>query len=223
MTERPILFSGPLVRAILEGRKTETRRLITKGTSRMLARTRAAWDGLAWREAKLNRLTSGHDVGLLVPGSDTMTHGVSAMIRSGDTLYVRESWRTSAAWDEAKPSKLPATAPIIYAADEPLESWMGKLRPSIFMPRWASRIILRVTDVCAERVQEITGTGARAEGVLLPNPGRTVVMPRYAIDDLYVGTFEDLWDSINGKRDGATWADNPWVWVIKFEVAEVKR
>ena len=217
MAERPILFSAPLVQALLAGRKTETRRLITKGTSRMLAETRAAWGELDWTTGAVSRLTSGHDEGVLVRGLDIMTHGLVCRVHSGDTLYVRESWRTSSAWDEIKPSELPETAPIVYTADgEWPETWMG--RPSIFMPKWASRIKLRVTEVGAERVQQITGAGAKAEGIELPQPGRLVVMSSAAIDDLYIERFEDLWDQINGKREGASWDANPWVWVIKFEV-----
>lgn len=112
--------------------------------------------------------------------------------------------------DEVKPSDLPEAAPILRAADEPdnweLESWMGKGRPSIFMPRWASRISLLVTDVSAERVQDITDMGALHEGIST-NEGKPLR-----------DAFQMLWDQINGKREGAAWGANPWVWVIKFEV-----
>lgn len=72
------------------------------------------------------------------------------------------------------------------------------------MPKWASRITLRVNEVKAERLHEITDDGAAAEGIPLPNRDG----------------FSLLWDEINGKREGARWDDNPWVWVIKFEVLE---
>jgi hypothetical protein len=237
VAERPILFSGPLVRSILDGRKTETRRLVTKGTSQVsdVVGEQAPWCGLAD--------ASRAGTSILLVGSGVDGHFIDCRIQPGDALWVRESWQPIGGNIYG-----PAGVMVRYSADGhprdctgTSDAWrVARMKkyglhwtrvggqhkgewPSIHMPRWASRISLRVTDVRAERVQEITGASAQAEGVSLPDPGRTVVMPRSAIDDLYVGKFEELWDQINGKRDGAAWADDPWVWVIKFEVAEVKR
>jgi hypothetical protein len=215
MTERPILFSGPLVRAILAGTKIETRRLVTKSTSSMVDETRAAWDGLRWDEATVNRLTSGVAQGLLVPGPGGF-HGVAARAIAGDILRVRESWRTCATLGHVKPSELPEDAPILYTADKHARGetgeW-GKGRPSIFLPKWASRIRLHVTEVRAQRLQWITDDDAIAEGIEMVMESFAAGMP----SGHYRSEFALLWDRINGKRPGASWSANPWVWVLKFE------
>lgn len=201
MKERPILFSGPMVRAILDGAKTQTRRLCKVPAGYTMGE-RDAW--------------------LPCP------HGAP-----GDRLWVRETWQTGKGLDEHSPSKITAIAmeagyatgwgPLHYAADGHsvgtaifdqgsgnFGGMFGKVRQSIFMPRWASRILLEITEVRVQRLQDITEADARAEGVT-PAPfcksGRPSGME-------HVEAFEDLWDEINGDR--ATWASNPWVWAISF-------
>ena len=88
----------------------------------------------------------------------------------------------------------------------------GRWRPSIFMPRWASRILPDVTDVRVERVQDISEADAHAEGV----EHREHVLASYLDGGVLRGYYEALWDTINAKRPGCSWADNPWVWVITF-------
>jgi hypothetical protein len=189
---------------------------VTKSSSSMVEGTRAAWDGLRWNEATVNRLTSGVDQGLLVPGADTMTHGVASRFKAGDLMRVRESWRTCATLDHVKPSELPEDAPILYAADKHARGetgeW-GKGRPSIFLPKRASRIRLRVTEVRAQRLQWITDDDALAEGIEMVMESFAAGMP----SGHYRSEFALLWDRINGKRPGASWSANPWVWVLKFE------
>jgi len=232
MTERPILFSGPLVRAILNGRKTETRRLVAKSTSKAFDQTGRAcgWRPVPADAKRVDAAMKGeHERRSML--SCPQSGFIAPRIHTRDDLWVRESWRPLLELDDVKPSEIPIGATIMYEADG---AWLpdvpgqveafGDLQPSIFLPRWASRITLRVTDVRAERLQAIDEAGAMAEGVdpLLPTPDdfdpskcQRVLDPR--------AKFRELWDSINGKRDGASWAANPWVWVIKFEVAEVER
>lgn len=174
MSEKPIIFSGPMVRAILAGTKTQTRRV----------------DPKAVFDADLARY------------------------QPGDRLWVRETWKRDAwcgriiAVDGT--IKDLGLVSIHYAADaseqcrrytatppEPSDHW----RPSIFMPRWASRITLEVTDVRAQRLQEISAEDAKAEGMESCTP---------------YDQFRALWDSINGKRTGCAWGDNPWVWAYTF-------
>ena len=168
--ERPILFSGAMVRAILEGRKTQTRRVV--------------------------KPTSG-------PHSIEKTIG-----RPGDLLWVRETWGIhdadpARAWFRADPGVEDCVA-------KSTAGW--KWRPSIHMPRWASRITLRLTDVRVERVQEISADDAIAEGI--DRPG--TMNPYIDGNAMVRAVFRNLWDSINAKR-GYGWDVNPWVWVLVFE------
>lgn len=187
MTERPILFSGAMVRALLEGEKTQTRRVIG--------------------QSPLKPLNIGCRYGTV-----------------GDQLWVREAWNLARAlrdcegivddeqlWTGPLPKQDPRGKRVFddwcvgYAADGGPPPW----RPSIHMPRWASRITLDVTAVRIERLQHISEDDACAEGCL---PISASPPKGFAARD----QFQVLWDSINGKRPGCTWADNPWVWVVEF-------
>lgn len=113
-------------------------------------------------------------------------------------------------------------APLAYDADGPAtlwldevwEGWSNRARPSIHMPRWASRLTLEVVDVRAERLHAVTDDDALAEGVDRTNAS----IPGYART-----RFARLWDSINGERPGCAWSDDPWVWRIEFRRVEVAR
>ena len=118
----------------------------------------------------------------------------------GQTLWVRETW-----WASDPEVKARRPGCVMYRATSECE--MPKWRPSIFMPKWASRIKLAVKDVRAERVREISIDDAFSEGCR-------------AINDRERGEFRKLWNSINDKR-GFGWDTNPWVWVVEFERAEV--
>lgn len=210
MKERPILFSAPMVRAILAGAKTQTRRLV-----------RDVPDGVI--EVVPSLLANRGDLfdfrrNLDNPVAMRCPHGAP-----GDRLWVKETWRTSLCCDDRAPSTMEVPGggygwPIWYVADGGEVTWRGakaggpgfttpgKTRVSIHMPRWASRITLEITDVRAQRLQDISDADARAEGVATPAdawPGRPVY------------DFSQLWDSINGER--AAWASNPWVWAITFK------
>lgn len=205
MKERPILFSGPMVRAILDGRKTQTRRLLSCPPWAHVDDMVSAW------RAGLPALGLLHD-GRPVKQVSLTPYGVP-----GDRLWVRETWRpVSPEW------AAPDGGPVIvrYAGDgaEHMHSegrigdwrWPEAARrgmvPAIHMPRWASRIDLEIVSVRVERLQDITEEDARSEGI---GDGATE-----GIFDGARAEFGALWNHINGAR--ATWESNPWVWVINF-------
>lgn len=188
MTDRPILFSGPMVRAILEDRKTQTRRVITQPRltpyphAPVVVHNRTA----IFRDCWQNR------------------QDISLKCEAGDRLWVREAWRSEIIQDDRPPREIcPGGFGIWYEADGPDDHW-GRLRPGIHMPRWVSRLTLTVTDVRVQRLQDISNDDALAEGVLTT-----------ADDMCPVGAFADLWDSINGLD---AWDQNPWVGAYSFDV-----
>lgn len=215
--ERPILFSGPMVRAIIDGRKTQTRRVVTRGSS------------LNWSP----RLDFAHpriwpDPGpspagnrgpyLHVPNKGGWDEGGARVYPRwipGDRLYVREMWRANERdYDLVDGIEYRADGAFIPIDNTPAAAdlWIDvyrrsmKWRPSIHMPKWAARVWLRVTVVDVERVQEISIADVLREGVRPCYPGGKIR------DD-----FAKLWDSINAKR-GFGWDSDPYVWVVEFEV-----
>jgi hypothetical protein len=219
--ERPIIFSGAMVRAILEGRKAQTRRVV-KPQPIVESDGRMHWNGIGW--------TTHHDrlTGL---GGTMLTK--CPFGRPGDRLWVRETFASPVAswtdygweWDEDDGARLPGGKPVPgnqfskrtakYRAD--YSDWHqdeGPWRPPIHMPRWASRITLEVTDVRIERLHSLAEEDAQAEGV---SPAETTDG-----DLSYALGFIDLWDSLNAKR-GHSWASNPWVWVVTFRRLEEAR
>lgn len=218
MRERPILFSSPMVRAILAGTKTVTRRVVGVDEPAELV---AVKDGAAFF-----RRPDDPACGLRVP----CRYGVPS-----DRLWVREAWRTSVKLDARNGTEIAKEcldagyhrpwAPIEYGADGARHDWNGldwgdpgRARSARFMPRWASRITLEVLSVRVERVQEITEEDARREGARqyggegavyesLLGPGTWNESAR--------GWFAELWESINAAR-GFGWDANPWVWRVEF-------
>jgi len=213
MTERPILFNAEMVRAVLDGRKTQTRRVIKlpgdpetewgccplKGFPGMFT----FWESEYPEEGSHNR---------------RCPYGAP-----GDRLWVRETWAHDDMLTE------PNRDCICFRADGAIHEYVyytnrtndlcgesfkhpdpkpDRWRPSIHMPRWASRITLEVTDVRVERVQDISDADAVAEGIK-PAP--------VLYDGAQREVFSLLWDSINAKR-GYGWVDNPWVWVVTFKL-----
>jgi hypothetical protein len=223
MRERPILFSGPMVRAILAGMKTQTRRII------------GGMDSVCYVGPCEGDTGYAHPDRVCSPGPGFHYHDENGFHHGeidcpygapGDRLWVRETWRVSDV----------AEGEIAYAADGRTiryvsagdAAWWkrwgakcagGKWAPGIFTKRWASRILLEVTDVHVERLQAISEEDARAEGV----SGKacadcTVTRGVYdpACPECLTArdAFRMLWDSINGER--APWASNPWLWAISF-------
>jgi hypothetical protein len=200
MIERPILFSAPMVRAILDKKKTQTRRVVKfsgwpdeesqQDKHRIYKAVFRCDDGsFGWLSGED---TDGKFSAHLKPYPGTQCpYGTP-----GDRIWVRETWRDT------------NTFGIQYRADFEETEVMhgGKWRPSIFMPRGACRLTLEVTGVRVERLQDITDDAACCEGVDLTNTS----IPTYATQ-----RFQKLWDSINAKR-GFGWEVNPWVWVVEF-------
>jgi hypothetical protein len=203
--ERPILFSAPMVRAILEGRKTVTRREVKK-------------------QAALDFLAVGFEPAFLaLPGNaDLCPYG-----QPGDRLWVRETFAFAdksgshdAApddhWRPARPGMEPEIYRCWYRASDG-HTADGFWKPSIHMPRWASRILLEITDVRVERLQDITYEQAKAEGVRLYTDHAELGdwwhvegIETYSADPRK--SFELLWSSVGGD-----WQANPWVWVVEFK------
>lgn len=226
MKERQIPFSGAMVRALLDGRKTQTRRIFSP--ERMTWTDNGRYQTHALRSGELVFTGSGP----FVP-SDWLSY--SPYGQPGDRLWVREAWRVSKKHDAVAPRDLWACMmTVMYEAgaysnndDEGgrtvdgelmAPDWRGKYRPSMFMPRWASRITLEVTGVRVERLQDISDADAIAEGAyLFPAEGGG-----YKFDcgeqeyDTAVEAYRHLWDSLNAAR-GFGWDANPWVWVVDFQ------
>ena len=195
--ERPILFSGEMVRAILDGRKTQTRRVLSKQPLEIIPmKTPGLWTGLMSRDP--NR-------GVVFK----CKYG-----RPGDRLWVREAARVTALCGNAAVVQYKADLSTINAlriprshAGLPTAQERENFYSGRFMPRWASRISLEITDVRVERVQEISVNDSRAEGSPWDEHGfRSEHRP----------WFIETWNSINAKR-GFGWDVNPWVWVIEFK------
>lgn len=196
MKERPILMSGPMVRASLEDRKTNTRRL--KGLEEINERP----DG--WRLSEIHFQSSGHSiylfrmVGQWKKGSQKLRVECPYTLHS--RLWVRETFSADPLGGWGCPAR--------YRADTNSVPFGGMTwKPSIFMPRWACRLELEIVDLRCERLQDITAADALAEGIDLP------AMPANGKD--CVNQFKILWDSINGKNH--PWKSNPFVWVIVFK------
>jgi hypothetical protein len=195
MKEYPILFSRSMVQAILEGCKTQTRRIINPQP------TFSNKLGVAF-------LSTGQPV----------DYRVCPYGQEGDRLWVRESWRVASNWDSFAPRDIPEfvfnNGGVRYLADNP-DDLNGKARVSIHMPRKASRIKLEIVNVGYERLHYMTPIDAIREGTNL-DVDYNKIGDRYGSIPYPKKAFAQLWDSINAKR-GLGWNVNPWVWVITFE------
>jgi hypothetical protein len=227
--ERPILFSAPMIRAILAGSKTQTRQIVEPRFSSHLWSVRYPVPGESEAACQFYH------------GSDNTPLCVCPYGGPGERLWVRESW----GFANACPSGDQVVEPrpfvqIGYKADEYItdpivqsEELVEKVyaevlaemkkagvdgedprvcrwRSARYLPRWASRLLLEVVSVRVERLQEITEEDAKAEGVV-----RSVSMWSGEPNGTYREKFSYSWDRINGKA--SPWADNPWVWVVGFK------
>ncbi len=184
MKERPIIFSGPMVRAILEGRKTQTRRVVKpQPVYGDVCGLFAAWQ---FKKTKTESY--------LYPNALDSILASCPYGQPGDWLWVREAWAAAA-------SGIKTSSGCLFAADGGVA---GKFKPSIHMPRWASRITLEIVSVRVERLQDISEADAKAEAC-------------DAGTGLYTHSFHKVWEKINGP---VSWALNPWVWVVEFKRVE---
>ena len=206
--ERPILFLAPMVRAILEGRKTVTRRPV-KATKAHADGFMMLDHGKGWRPYNaFGDFASDHE-GMEYPIA--CPYG-----KLGDRLWVRETCFINDYREASVPEQERADCEIHYRADgipdfegeEELIRW----RPSIHMPRWASRILLEVTDVRVERLQDITEEQALAEGIKKHSDGGYHVEDGKHYSDSPVESFACLWSSVGGD-----WDATPWVWCVSFK------
>lgn len=241
MKERPIIFSGPMVRAILEGRKTQARRIVKpQPPSQEEVRSKSG-SGYSWippGPATVGRFDYWRVGGPVWAVRELM--GREPKLRCpygipGHRLWCRESMDYRCVEEQAgsNPADIYRIWAHVYAADgvevdftdSPDDNLPKRYIPSIHMPRWASRITLEVCSVRIERLQEITEEDARAEGVetdeyferqehydTVAPPGESIGRPTAR------GEFEVLWDHINAKR--APWSSNPWAWVVEFRKVE---
>lgn len=229
MKERPILFQGAMVRAILKGSKTQTRRIVKPAPpSNTVAMGRWQDPGpepAYWAFMRDGPAEPDHPFG----GAEL--HGEPWRCpygQPGDRLWVRETWaivpRTAYARSDGVQQTLRPDDDhdaVIYRAGWDRSDSGFRWRPSIHMPRWASRITLEITGVRVERLQDISEADAIAEGIepdVQPGDsvplwrnyrtGNTTASPAYS--------YESLWESINGP---GSWDDNPFVWVVEFKRA----
>lgn len=207
--ERPILFSGHMVRAILNGQKTVTRREIKPSM-------RSADSSFELHQQEDESWRPMHTFDESCMDAKGTEHPIVCPYgQPGDRLWVREAWLADAQLDSIAPRDLSQGEPIFYPADGSVRQTgcamisQGRGRPSIHMPRWASRILLEITDVRVERLQDITDEQAKAEGADCPVADH--------LEAAWRVQFQRLWESINGPE---AWAINPWVWVVEFKRIE---
>jgi hypothetical protein len=202
--DRPILFSGPMVKAILEGRKTQTRWVVNPEPKIVHA---IYEDGSILTERIFRK-------------GDGLIHCPYG--GRGERLWVRETFSISPPLSR-RPIAHPEAYPNIkYRATDNRSSWDdGPWKPSTHMPRCASRILLEVVSVRVERVREISREDALAEGIGKTEAGRyhAGLYGPNPLCDYPQEAFRVLWDSINAER-GYSWEANPYVWVVEFKVLE---
>ncbi len=204
MADKGILFSAPMVRALWDGRKTQTRRALTVQPPEPC--TFAGFYSVPLSGAFQCRFQG-----------ETTMHTQRLPYAPGDRLWVREAWRASKDYDAYPPREI-SPWPVHYEADgkpDPRDElgMNGRYRHARFMPRWASRLTLIVTDVRVQRLQEISTDDVIAEGVSLPwvQGGTLAMMAQGIAKDGY----RSLWNSLHGPD---AWDANPWVVALTFTV-----
>lgn len=239
MKERPIPFSAAMVQALLAGRKTQTRRIISPDLTGLWDAPRGPEDYDEYPSVEVN-------------GEHVHVRTRCPYGQPGDFLWVREDWRTGKLLDKYSATKIETSAndvgyksgpycPLWYEADGLYRQWgsadkrdfgdKGRLRIARFMPRWASRITLEITGVRVERVQDISEADAIAEGIegrWHPNASDIWTWRDYARAERFAygamwgprESYRTLWESLHGKDPAHAWAANPWVWCLSFKRVE---
>lgn len=213
MKERPILFSGAMVRAILSGAKTQTRRIAPIQSLDIFEHDGGlvTWNVRFTKPIGKSRTIGSYSGGFATP--DKARQIVAAEFcpygQPGDRLWVREAWSID---PHPGPNysgglRSPDGGEVMYRATD---GWHGPWRPSIHMPRWASRLTLEITGVRVERLKEIGAADAMEEGVAVhaDHYNKPIGHPCSP-----VMAYRDLWEYINGP---GSWDANPWVWVVEF-------
>lgn len=247
MKERPILFSAPMVNAILEGRKTQTRRVLK--VQPPVKKNKVVPLYQVEPEPKVTEVSFHEILKNDIPHCSSFFKCKSPYGKIGDRLWVRETWSTVNLYGEialaykadGEVTRVvenesfqdedglinyddPRLEKYSFAAwaDDLLASKEGGWKPSIHMPRWASRILLEITNIRVERLNQISRVDAVKEGLhQLPVTGRYVINK----GDQYFGrassnpveVFSWLWEDISGS---GSWEKNPWVWVVEFKVIQ---
>jgi hypothetical protein len=211
-----------MVRALLAGTKSQTRRIVSIANSLVNGSPPCrskdsdiieAWCNLDFSDARVDPGPSpAGNAGpyLKIAGGDESYHRVYPRASIGDHLWVRETWRRQGSTE--------TISAVRYRADESSdEATHHRWRPSIFLPRWASRITLEITSVRVERLQDISGEDAITEGIDIPRCGcevcRRSLQMCPADQSAAIMAYAELWSSINHKR--APWDSNPWVWIYE--------
>lgn len=201
---KPILMSAPMVRALLDGRKTQTRRVMKPQPVLKTPRN------FVFPNDAPKQFQDGDDI------REASPYGPPGML-----LWVRETWcpvndrpEGGEFWVDYRATPWDDESYPAGWHNEPDHMEALRWRLSIHMPRWASRLTLEVTDVWAERVQDISPEGARAEGV--EATGGEVALRDQRLT-VHQHAFANTWDAINAKR-GHGWDANPWVWAVAFRV-----
>lgn len=196
MNEHPILFSTEMVQAILTGRKTQTRRVVKSE--------------LIIEQAEFER-GNRPNVIQSEPSLQYWTENSCPFGQVGDRLWVRETWYQKGTVGRTYPDddeyQFFGHRQAAYVADgDAPKDWTFKKRPSIHMPRWACRLILEITNIRIERLNDISEADCVKEGI-----GSALLR------DCKRPKFMQLWESINGTD---SWDKNPWVWVVEFKVIQ---
>jgi hypothetical protein len=208
--ERPILMSAPMVRAILEGRKTQTRRAMKPQPEHNRNRKlQWSWKNRKWRDGYTPHDTCPHC---------SSWHDENPYGKPGDRLWVRETW-----FEYQRPHRAG------YAANQKIGRG-GRKRSSIYMPRWASRITLEITEVRVERIQDISEEGAIAEGTCIVEPDEasshmnfyfpTVAKDKIRCGSGTLGNARECFEHAVRNLGHMDWDANPWVWVVSFRRVE---
>ncbi len=207
MTERPILFNGEMVRAILEGRKTQTRRPVKNLANR---------DDYTFHENKDGTWELGADTG---DGYGYKLRDIHCPFgQTGDRLWVRETAARVFVPDGTAANK----AVLVYRADNPKGLLVPKQwAPSIHMRRWASRILLEIVNVRVERVQDISEADAVAEGIGKDEDGFFFIHTTHPKNTLFNVSALSLFPEFWNEPYPGSWERNDWVWVIEFKKVEV--
>jgi len=219
--ETPIIFSTPMVQAVLDGRKTMTRRTNGLGIINKPPQSMGDWQFIGMVNGSAHFITSRcGDIRITCPygtvgdrlGVKETHYRYGRWVKNGLTKTGKQAWKFYATTDEVRymddaPKRLHPKLNRETIEHNKLSDWVK--RPAIFLHKKNIRLWLEITEVRVERLQDITLADIQAEGI--PDDRATYNAP------IQCGKFKDLWDTLNAKR-GYPWSMNPWVWVLVFKL-----